>query len=232
MRRLARDLREIPFTLMLVAGWTGLIGSSSMSAGQPPADIEFATSDGGQIHAHLYGTGDRAVVLAHGKVFDKESWQPLAERLAETGVRVLALDFRGYGDSSPGTEGNRIDLDVLGAVDYLEKHGTASISLLGASMGGWAVGKAASQLEPGRIDKIVLLAPAPIEHPQAMRAGEIVYIASEGEGGIDRIRRQYGLAPEPKRLELLPGAAHAQHVFKTDQAEALMELLVASLSAR
>ena len=226
MRQLAGDLRTIPRTLTLVAVLVGLFGSSPTSAEHAPADISFPASDGGQIHGHLYGTGDRAVVLAHGKVFDKESWQPLAERLANAGLLVLALDFRGYGHSSPGEAGNRLDLDVLGAIDHLEGRGVSGISLLGASMGGWAVGSAATQVQPGRLDKVVLLAPAPIENPRAMKAEAFLYIASEGEGSIDRIKRQYELAPEPKRLELLPGTAHALHVFKTDQATALTAAIV------
>src|SRR5947199_3179182 len=37
--------------------------------------ISFPTQDGGLIFADLYGGGDRAVVLAHGGRFKKESWQ-------------------------------------------------------------------------------------------------------------------------------------------------------------
>jgi len=230
MRQLAGNLRTIPLTLTLIAGLVGLLGSSPTSAEPAPADISFPTSDGGQIHAHLYGTGDRAVVLAHGKVFDKESWQPLAERLANAGLLVLALDFRGYGHSSPGEAGNRIDLDVLGAIDHLEGRGVSRISLLGASMGGWAVGSAATQVQPGRLDKVVLLAPAPIENPQAMKAESFVYFASEGERGFDRIKNQFEQAPDPKRLEVLSGDAHAQYVFKTDQASVLTAAIVTELT--
>lgn len=228
MRQLAGDLRSVSSALIWAAALMVAAGEPAVS-GESPERISFSTSDEGQIRAHLYGSGDRAVVLAHGRVFDKESWQPLAARLVEDGLRVLALDFRGYGDSIPGSAGKRIDLDVLGAVDYLEGLGVSSISLVGASMGGWAVGAASSQCAPGRIHKVILLAPAPIENPGKMRAGEFFYIASQGEGSIDRIRSQYASAPEPKHLQLLPGKAHAQHVFKTDQAEALTAAIVAAL---
>ena len=143
---------------------------------------------------------------------------------------VVALDFRGYGRSTPGSQDNRIDLDVLGAVAYLEDAGAREISLLGASMGGWAVGSAATQCEPEQIHKVVLLAPAPIERPEAMRAGSFVYIVSEGEGSFRRVEEQYDRAPEPKRLEVLTGEAHAQHVFKTDQAQTLTDLVLAALT--
>src|SRR5262245_11790838 len=57
------------------------------------------TQDGGAILADLYGTGERGVVLAHGGRFNKESWVTQARALESAGFRVLALDFRGYGES-------------------------------------------------------------------------------------------------------------------------------------
>lgn len=229
MRNLAGDCRTISLTLILGVAMSGFAGAP-VTAGKQPAEISFATSDGGEIHAHLYGQGDRAVVLAHGKVFDKESWQPLAERLAAEGLLVVALDFRDYGRSTPGSEGNRIDLDVLGAVAYLEAEGVGQISLLGASMGGWAVGTAATRCQPGQIHKLVLLAPAPIEQPGAMQAGSFVYIVSEGERSFDRVEKQYEKAPEPKRLEVMTGEAHAQHVFRTDQSQTLTDLILGAFT--
>jgi len=229
MRKLARDLRPFPFALIFVAFF--ILSSGGLQAElHEPADIDFPTSDGGQIHAHLYGSGDHAVVLAHGKVFNKESWQPLSEILAGRGFRVLALDFRGYGQSIAGSEPGRLDLDVLGAVAYLGSQGVKDVSLIGASMGGWAVANAATQCKPGRLQNVILMAPAPIDAPEAMQADRILYIVSEGEPGLGRIRQQYDRAPDPKQLELLPGSAHAQHIFKTDQAEALVDLILAALA--
>lgn len=229
MRELARDFRPFPFALIFVA-FLILSSGGSQAEMHEPTEISFPTSDGGEIHAHLYGSGSHTVVLAHGKVFDKESWRSLAEKLTDQGLKVLALDFRGYGQSTAGSEPGRLDLDVLGAVAFMESKDADEISLIGASMGGWAVGNAATQSEPRRLHKVILLAPAPIDTPEDMQADEFVYIASTGEGGIDRIRSQFTRAPEPKRLELLPGSAHAQHIFKTDQAEALAELILEALA--
>jgi RHH-type rel operon transcriptional repressor/antitoxin RelB len=41
--------------------------------------ISFPTEDGGVVFADIYGTSDRAVVLAHGGRFNKESWTTQAE---------------------------------------------------------------------------------------------------------------------------------------------------------
>jgi pimeloyl-ACP methyl ester carboxylesterase len=91
----------------------------------PPERVSFPTQDGGLVYADLYGNGDRGVVLAHGGRFNKESWSPQARTLAEAGFRVLAFDFRGYGQSrGPGQSqplGAPLHLDVLAAVRYLRK---------------------------------------------------------------------------------------------------------------
>src|SRR6266576_3117740 len=62
--------------------------------------ISFPTQDGGRIYADLYGNGARAVVLAHGGRFNKESWRDQARALVSNGFRVVAIDFRGFGRSS------------------------------------------------------------------------------------------------------------------------------------
>ena len=59
----------------------------------------FSTQDNAVIYADLYGTGPRGVVLAHGGQFNKESWREQARVLVAAGFRVLAFDFRGYGQS-------------------------------------------------------------------------------------------------------------------------------------
>ena len=85
--------------------------------------VTFTTEDGATIEGNFFkGKKGRAVVFAHGKVFNKESWYPLCERLQKEGIASLAIDFRGYGNSKPG-KSNKIYYDVLGAVDYLEEQG-------------------------------------------------------------------------------------------------------------
>ncbi len=61
--------------------------------------VSVSIRDGGLVHADLYGRGDRTVGLAHGGRFDKESWRKQAGELQRAGLRVLAIDFRGYGQS-------------------------------------------------------------------------------------------------------------------------------------
>lgn len=199
-------------------------------AGEPPREVSFATGDGGTVHADLYGQGERGVVLAHGAAFDKESWAPLATRLAGLGLRVLAIDFRGYGASKAGTKARGLDEDVLAAVRYLHARGADTVSVLGGSMGGGASALAATEARPGEIDRLILLSPVSIDRPEDFHARSILYIASRGERMAEGIRAQYERAPQPKHLALLDGDAHAQNIFKTDQGGALTELIVEALA--
>jgi len=209
-------------------------------AASPQAVVSFPTGDGGRVYADVYGTGERGVVLAHGGRFTRESWATPARTLAGAGFRVLAIDLRGYGQSSgPGQSdplGAPLHLDVLAAVRHLRETGSTTVAVVGASMGGGAAADAAVRAESGQIDRLVLLAHVPIEHPERMQ-GRTLFIVSRDDrlaSGTPRlvaIREQYEKAPEPKELIILEGSAHAQFIFDTDQGERLMREILRFLSS-
>lgn len=188
-------------------------------------EVSFQTSDGGQVFGSLYGTGEHAVVLAHGAVFNKESWSEQSVHLAKLGFRVLAIDFRGYGKSKPGSQENALHLDVLAAVRYLHDQGVSRVSVVGGSMGGGAAARAAVDSREGEIDRLILLAHSPIDDPQNLK-GKTLFIVSEGDGSSRSVRRQYASAREPKKLVVLKGSAHAQHIYRTKQADELTKHIV------
>ena len=194
-----------------------------------PTNVSFSARDGLPVEAHLYSAGPHAAILAHGGVFNKESWTAQAEALVEADLTVLALDFRGYGDGEPeyGLPGK--PNDVLGALDFLVAQGHERISVVGGSMGASAALAASAQTD--LIDRLVLLAPGAKGFAADLKARSTLFIASEG----DRLRAEfdfeYAAAPEPKRREILPGKAHAQHIFATDQADKATALIVDFLTA-
>jgi pimeloyl-ACP methyl ester carboxylesterase len=195
-------------------------------------EVSFATADGGTIFADLYGgSGPDAVVLAHGAAFDKARWAPLATWLAGRGHQVLAIDFRGYGRSTAGADSHALFEDVLAAVRYLHSQGVAQVSVLGASMGGGAVAEAAVRAAPGEIDRVILVSPVPILDPEHLR-GPMLFIGSQNESMVAQVTEEYRRAPEPKRLVLLPGTAHAQHILATEQAEHLRTTVAEFLERR
>jgi len=202
--------------------------------------VSFPTEDGGVVYANVYGEGDRAVVLAHGGRFNKESWEKQAQTLALAGFRVLAFDFRGYGKSrGPGDSAPMsapLHLDVLAAVRYLRKTGVKTVSVVGGSMGGGAAGDASIASQPGEIDRVVFLGAYPNGPAEKLKCPSLFIVArddaSEDGPRLPRIQEQYQKAPEPKTLIILDGSAHAQFLFQTDQAERVTREILHFLSAK
>ena len=193
-------------------------------------EISYKTSDGGVIFGNLYGEGPHAVLLGHGAVFDKESWDHLARRLAAEGHTALAIDFRGYGRSEAGQSRGGLDEDIIGGIRYLQEQGAARVSVIGASMGGGAVGDAVAQLDPGEIDGLILLATVPIRAPERLQ-GRKLFIVSGGDASRSSVERQFQAASEPKELRTLPGNAHAQHIFGTALREELTQIMLTWIDA-
>jgi len=200
--------------------------------------VSFPTSDGGLINADVYGKGERAVVLAHGGRFNKESWAKQAPALVAAGFRVLAFDFRGYGQSrGPGQTdifSAPLHLDVLGAVSYLKKTGAKTVLAVGGSMGGGAA-SAASIAAPGEIDRLVLLGSNVDGPPEKLKGRKLFILTRDDTSGdgprLPGIRAEYEKAPEPKEMILLNGNAHAQFIFQSDQSERAMREILRFLTA-
>jgi pimeloyl-ACP methyl ester carboxylesterase len=213
---------------------TPIVAMLLMTSFAEPDEVSFPTQDGGVVYADLYGTGSRGVVLAHGMRFDKASWKDQAVQLASVGFRVAAIDFRGYGKSHGGPKSrsphDEMYLDVLAAVDYLRSQGARTVAVIGASMGGGASANAAVRAKSGAIDRLVLLAPAPIESPDRIGPPKL-FITAQGDPIAPQVREQFQKAPEPRELVILDGSAHAQFLFGTDQSERLMKVILKFLSA-
>lgn len=219
-------LRALPFALML----------PTLAAAQQT--ISFPTHDGGQICADLYGQGTRAVVLAHGGRFNKESWRDQARALVSEGFRVLAIDFRGFGCSSGPGEADfdkaPFENDILAAVRYLKAHGVKTVSVVGGSFGGGAAGDASIKSVPGQIDRIVFLGAAPNLSAEKLKSRALFIVARDdaNDSGprLPGIRAQYEKAPQPKQLIVVDGSAHAQFLFQTDQGARVMHEILRFLS--
>ncbi len=202
--------------------------------------VSFPTEDGGVVFADVYGTGEKAVVLAHGGRFNKESWAKQAQILVAAGFQVLALDFRGYGKSTGPGQSAPMDaplkFDVLAAGRYLRARGAKSVSIVGGSMGGGAAGDASIASRPGEIDRLVLLGAAPNDSAEKLKS-PVLFIVARDDANADgprlpKIREQYEKAPQPKELIILDGSAHAQYLFQTDQGERVMREILRFLSAK
>jgi pimeloyl-ACP methyl ester carboxylesterase len=199
--------------------------------------ISFPTEDGAVISANLYGSGTRAVLLVHGGRFTKESWAPQTPVLVAAGYEVLAIDLRGFGQShgpgEPDPSDAQLALDVLAAVRYLHTHGAKTVSIIGGSMGGSAAGDASIASHPGEIDRLVLLGAAPGGPAEKLRSPTLFIVARDDASAdglrLPGIRAQYEKAPQPKKLIVIDGSAHAQYLFQTDQGDRVMHEILSWL---
>jgi pimeloyl-ACP methyl ester carboxylesterase len=120
--------------------------------------------------------------------------------------------------------------DILGAVRYLRKSGAQYVSVVGGSMGGGASAQASGNSNAGEIERLVLLAAAPAPGAAKLK-GRKLFIVSRGDGFSSDVQKAYEQADEPKRIVVLEGSAHAQHLFATDQGPRVMELIRSFLTA-
>lgn len=221
------------FGVVSLAGCKHMAGDSSV-----PRHISFSTLDGGKVYAHLYGSGKRGALLAHGGRFNKESWTNQARMLVSAGFQVLAIDFRGIGQSRAPANDTSIEdrrFDILASIQYLRNAGATTVSVIGASMGGDYAAEAA-ETEPQAIDRLVLLAAGAYTPLVRMKGPKLFLISRDDVIGdnvprMAAIRLQYDKASSPKEFIVLEGSAHAQRLFHTDQGDRAMVEILRFLSA-
>ncbi|MEJ7834224.1 MAG: alpha/beta hydrolase [Nocardioides sp.] len=169
----------------------------------------------GGAEALMWGDGDYGVVLAHGAAFDAASWEEQAERIADGGATVVAVE-----DISP--EG------IEAAVEQLQEDGIDDVALVGGSAGADAILQLVSA-EPDLPDQLILLSPNSTvdglgEQPK-------LFIASEDEPVADVSRELAESAPGGDNEALiLPGSAHAQNIFDSDQGDDVLDVMLERLA--
>lgn len=97
--------------------------------------------DGVRLYAVEAGSGDVGVVLAHESPADLCGWLPYMAALTGSGLRVLAFDFRGFGDSERPARARDFyadGRDLQAAAGRLQSDGARKVFLIGASFGGVA----------------------------------------------------------------------------------------------
>lgn len=215
-----------------------LVACGDKATSPPPAGavyqvVTFSSVDGLTLSGRLFGEGDSAVVLAHMFPADQESWRSFAEELVKRGYLVLTFDFRGYGDSDGPKEIDRIDLDVEGALDFLEKQGVRDVFLVGASMGGTASLKVAARRS---VSGVISLS-GPVSFRGLDVALEMVFIEEPKlllASATDILDREslltiWGLAPRPKETLVLLSNAHGTDMLKGAEAQRAKDAILAFL---
>jgi pimeloyl-ACP methyl ester carboxylesterase len=106
------------------------------------------------------GEGDRWAVLVHGEGRDLDGWGPLAVRLADVGLSVLAFDLPGHGASDDPWEPALALPAVMAAIEFTRSASSQPVHLVGEGVG--AIAALAVAADPTRqVASIVALSPHP-----------------------------------------------------------------------
>jgi dienelactone hydrolase len=79
-----------------------LIPAVALAETPAPRVVDLTAPDGAMLKATYYpaGASGPAVLLLHMCNANRSSWDPVGRQLSAAGVHALALDYRGYGESS------------------------------------------------------------------------------------------------------------------------------------
>jgi pimeloyl-ACP methyl ester carboxylesterase len=146
------------------------------------------------------------VVLLHGLASDADTWDKAIGPLAGHGLRVLAVDLIGHGESDkPASEYLLTDfVDSLAA--FLDVVGVHSATLCGHSFGG-AIAMMFGTRHPERVERVVLVSAGGLGrevHPVLRAAALRVAPAVLRTALRPRLRRIYGRPGLHRALRLTP----------------------------
>ena len=171
---------------------------TQQAVGYEDSDIPLAS---GRLRVRRWGAADApAVVCVPGLSANLCGFDRLAERLASDRLQLVAIDLRGRGRSEvtgAGTYGWRHHArDVLAIADAV---GAPSFAVIGQSSGA-AIAMTCAQLEPSRIERLVLvdLAGSPDERaavPVVASGARLGTVYPSAQAAIALIK-QIGIVPE------------------------------------
>ncbi|OGQ33896.1 MAG: hypothetical protein A3F16_04670 [Deltaproteobacteria bacterium RIFCSPHIGHO2_12_FULL_43_9] len=196
--------------------------------------------------------GKNAVILLHMLGQQRGEWKELARALASKGFGVMALDFRGHGESIfkknekplfyrefANSDFALLKEDVRGAVQEMVRQGFESIALVGASIGAnIAVSFVA---EEASVKALVLLSPGAdyrgirLDSYAKELKVSILLISSEEDLYSFRSSEKFmkELNPERSKVTWLPvkGSGHGTRMLKNERVvKAIEEFLSGELS--
>ena len=183
--------------------------------------VVFETTDGVQIHGHLYsipGPLRKVVVFGHEYPKDQTAWRDFARQLATKGINALTFDFRGYGETGGSKDPSKINLDMDAAVRFMSSRDYPLIYLIGGSMGGTAALKVAAQEKVAGVAAVS----APVSFMGLDASSDVakitapkLFIASSGDDDAPAAVQTFmDEAQQPKQSKIYDGSEHATDIFK------------------
>jgi alpha-beta hydrolase superfamily lysophospholipase len=216
-----------------------------------PGRVTIETADGVSLAASWRPVGERptapAVLLLHDFSRERRDWEALAPEFTSRGFATLAIDLRAHGESTKRS-GKPLSIsprqmsdpagfprDVEAACRWLRER-APKVGVVGLSLGGSLADLASAG---GLVDTAVVVSTNADRLP-ALAGGRptaargALFIASEqAPQRAESARSLYAAAAVPKKLLLVPGAAHNLVLF-TEHPEAkaaMFDWLAAQLGA-
>jgi pimeloyl-ACP methyl ester carboxylesterase len=200
-----------------------LVASTEASGQQGRQDVDVIAADGAKLRATYWSPGKPgpAMLLLHQCNMDRRAWTQLSAALAERGVHVLAMDYRGYGESPRG--GNRLEEDIDAALAALIARRGVDATRLAA--GGASCGVRNAVLlarRSGKIRALMLLSgPTPDEgvawlreHPDMAILGAAT---AEEDFAVRSLRTVVATSRHPATtMRVLTRAGHGAPMFAAD----------------
>jgi dienelactone hydrolase len=228
------NLRSTQIRFVVLLGLLTLAVTSAAQQVPAPRVVDLTATDGTKLKATFSSAGKPGpgVLLLHQCNLQRKGWDGLAAQLAAAGISVLALDYRGYGDSEgkapkdlPPAEGARVlnekwpaDVDV--AFSYLISQPGVDAHVAGAGGASCGVNLAIHlAMRHSEVKSLVLLsgnadreARAFLEKSEKMPV--LLAAADDDQGAVELMEWLYSLSTNPgsKFLEY-PNGGHGVHIF-------------------
>jgi dienelactone hydrolase len=213
------------------------VTAHAQSKAAAPQAVDIKAGGGVTLKASYFSAArpGPAILLLHACNKDRTSWTGLATDLAAQGFHVLALDFRGFGESggarfTPGPEQqSTVDLywpaDVEAALAWLTSQGQVDKTRVGAAGASCGVNQAVqlSRNHP-EVKTLVLLSgginPAGRLHLRDSPGLPVLAAASLGDGGaVGQMRWALGWSRNPaNKFVEYKAAGHGTEMFAAEKA--------------
>jgi len=196
----------------------GLFALSCVAQEAPgPRIVDLTAADGTKLKATYFGAGKPApgVLLLHQCNQQRKNWDGLAARLAASGINVLTLDYRGYGESG-GTRVKELaqadfakilaekwpgDIDI--AFNYLVSQPGVTRGTVGAGGASCGVNQAiqVARRHPEVRSLVLLSGTTDREGRGFLRKSETLPVllaaADDDDGAVELMQWMYGLSANP-----------------------------------
>lgn len=117
-----------------------LLPFAALHAQDAPAsagtDVSVQAADGRTLYGTYYAGQGRAALLLHELYTNRASWEPLVQPLLDSGMAVLTVDLRGYGQTKGKINWSAAQDDTTVWAAWLAgQSGITSLVMVGSSMG-------------------------------------------------------------------------------------------------